>query len=75
MCKSYRGLLLAITQTRHKLQTDAEKYGRELRADCGVKRVASTREPALVEADERLCDKIDARRLNAKRPVFIFRFR
>lgn len=66
---------MAITQTWHKLQTDAEKYGRELREDCSVKRVVSTREPALVKADERLCGKIDARRLNAKRRAFIYRFR
>lgn len=39
---------MVITQTWHKLQPDAEKYGRELREDCSVKRVASTREPALV---------------------------
>lgn len=68
---------MAITQTRLKLQTDAEKYSRELRADRGVKRVASTREPPLVTADERLCNKIDVRRLNAKKnpPVFILRLR
>lgn len=43
-----------ITQTYHKLQSDSEKYGRELGGDCSVKRVMSTREPALVEADEEL---------------------
>lgn len=43
---------MVITHTWHKLQPDAEKYGRELREDCSVKRVA--REPALVKADERL---------------------
>lgn len=63
-----------ITQTWHKRQTDAKKYGRELRGDCRVKRVASARGPALVKADERLGRKIDACPLNAERYVFIFRF-
>lgn len=35
---------MAITQTRRRLQTEAEKYGRELQADGGVKRVACARE-------------------------------
>lgn len=61
---------MAITQTRLKQQTDEEKYSRELGADCRVKRVASTPKPPLRPADERLCNKIDVRRLNAKTPVF-----
>lgn len=64
-----------ITQTWRQLRSGAEKYGRELREDCGVKRVASTREPALVKADERRRGKIDGRRLNAKSCVFISSFR
>ena len=44
-----------IAQTYHKLQSDSEKYGRELSEDCGVKRVMSTQEPTFVKADEKLC--------------------
>lgn len=61
---------MAITQTRLKQQTDEEKYSRELGADCRVKRVASTPEPPLHPADERLCNKIDVRRLNAEKRLF-----
>lgn len=46
-----------ITQTFHKLQTDSEKYGRELNQDCGVKRVMSTRKPTFIKADEKLWRK------------------
>lgn len=46
-----------ITQTYHKLQTDREKYGRELSQDCSVKRVMSTRESTFVKADEKSCRK------------------
>ena len=44
-----------ITQTYHKLQSDSEKYGRELSQDCSVKRVMSTRELTFIAADEKLC--------------------
>lgn len=64
---------MVITQTRHKLQPDAEKYGRELREDCSVKRVASA--GAGSSGLMRDCRKIDACRPNANRYVFIFRFR
>lgn len=59
-----------ITQTWRQLWSGAEKYGRELREDCGVKRAASTRERATVKADERRRGKIDGRRLNAKTLCF-----
>lgn len=62
---------MAITQTRLKQQTDEEKYSRELGADCRVKRVASTPELPLRPADERLCNKIDVRCLNAKNACFL----
>lgn len=75
MCKSWRGRPAAITQTWRQLWSDAEKYGRELREDCGVKRVASTREPALAKAAERRRGKIDGRPLKAKSCVFIFSLR
>lgn len=37
------------------LQSDSEKYGRELSQDCSFKRVMSTWEPTFIEADEKMC--------------------
>lgn len=44
-----------ITPAHPRLQSDIEKYGRELSEDCGVKRVMLTREPTFFKADEKWC--------------------
>lgn len=46
-----------IAQTYRMLQSDSEKYGRELSQDCSFKRVVSTWEPTFIKADEKLCRK------------------